>query len=228
MKISVFLPCRAGSERVPKKNTKPFAGIEGGLLRIKLNQLIACQSIDTIMLSTNDEEVIQIAEALSNDKIVIDRRPEHLATSSTSTDDLVKYVPQIIKEGAVLWTHVTSPFINEKIYAEAIGQYKEFSDRKEGYDSLMSVTPLKTFLWNKKGAVNYDRAKEKWPRTQTIDPLYEINSGIFLTDIEVYKNLQDRIGSNPYLFETNDIDSFDIDWEEDFFIAEAIYKKLHS
>lgn len=227
MKISVFLPCRAGSERVPHKNTRTFAGIEGGLLKIKLQQLIACNAIDTIVLSTNDEEVIQLAETISSDKIKIDRRPEHLATSSTSTDDLVKYVPSIISEGAVLWTHVTSPFIDGKIYEEAINTYKEVLSKGEN-DSLMSVTALRTFIWNKEGAVNYDRNKEKWPRTQTIEPLYEINSGIFLADIDIYKNLQDRIGKKPFLFENNDIDSFDIDWEEDFFIAEAIYKKLSS
>ncbi len=227
MKISVFLPCRAGSERVPHKNTRAFAGIEGGLLKIKLQQLIACNAIDTIVLSTNDEEVIQLAQAVSSDKIKIDRRPEHLATSSTSTDDLVKYVPTIITEGAVLWTHVTSPFIDGKIYEEAINAYKDALTKGKN-DSLMSVTALRTFIWNKEGAVNYDRNKEKWPRTQTIEPLYEINSGIFLADIDVYKNLQDRIGKKPFLFENNDIDSFDIDWEEDFFIAEAIYKKLYS
>lgn len=227
MKISVFLPCRAGSERVPHKNTRTFAGIEGGLLKIKLQQLITCNAIDTIVLSTNDEEVIQLAETISSDKIKIDRRPEHLATSSTSTDDLVKYVPSIISEGAVLWTHVTSPFIDGKIYEEAINTYKEVLSKGEN-DSLMSVTALRTFIWNKEGAVNYDRNKEKWPRTQTIEPLYEINSGIFLADIDIYKNLQDRIGQKPFLFENNDIDSFDIDWEEDFFIAEAIYNKLRS
>lgn len=226
MKISVFLPCRAGSERVPHKNTRTFAGIEGGLLNIKLKQLIACDAIDTIVLSTNDQEVIQLAEALKSNKIKIDRRPEHLATSNTSTDDLVKYVPTIIHEGAVLWTHVTSPFIDANIYKEAIAIYKDKLAKGE-HDSLMSVTALRTFIWNKQGAVNYDRNQEKWPRTQTIEPLYEINSGIFLADISIYLNLEDRIGQKPFLFENNDIDSFDIDWEEDFFIAEAIYKQIN-
>jgi CMP-N-acetylneuraminic acid synthetase len=35
--FTIFLPCRSGSERVPEKNTKPFAEVEGGLLTIKLN-----------------------------------------------------------------------------------------------------------------------------------------------------------------------------------------------
>ena len=38
--ITAFIPCRAGSERIAKKNTKLFAGKEGGLLAIKLEQLL--------------------------------------------------------------------------------------------------------------------------------------------------------------------------------------------
>lgn len=225
MKISAFLPCRAGSERVPQKNTRSFAGIEGGLLKIKLHQLIACQAIDTVVLSTNDVEVINIAKAINNDKIIIDKRPESLASSNTSTDDLVKYVPTLITEGAVLWTHVTSPFVDEKIYTKAIATYKEKLINKTN-DSLMSVTPLRTFIWNKDNPVNYDRKVEKWPRTQTIEPLYEVDSGIFLADINIYRNEEDRVGQTPFLFENNEIESFDIDWEDDFFIAEAIYNKI--
>ena len=46
--VNVFLPMRAGSERVPNKNTKTFSGIQGGLCKIKLEQLINCNLIDTI------------------------------------------------------------------------------------------------------------------------------------------------------------------------------------
>lgn len=225
MKITAFLPCRAGSERVPHKNTRTFAGIEGGLVRLKLQQLIDSPSINSIVLSTNDSEIFKIAESFNSQKIVLDKRPEHLATSSTSTDDLVKYVPTIIKEGHVLWTHVTSPFLTEETYEIAISKYKEELEAGS-YDSLMSVSPLKTFIWNKQGAVNYDRQKEKWPRTQTIEPLYEINSGIFINSVKLYNQLNDRIGNKPYLFENDGISSFDIDWEDDFFIAEAIFSKL--
>ena len=37
-KIAFFLPTRKGSERVVNKNTRTFAGVEGGILKIKLQQ----------------------------------------------------------------------------------------------------------------------------------------------------------------------------------------------
>ena len=223
--ITVFLPCRAGSERVPLKNTKTFAGVEGGLVNIKLRELLKIKSVDTIVLSTNDEKVIEIARAFKSDKIIIDVRPEHLATSATSTDELINYIPEIIADEHVLWTHVTSPFLSHEIYDEAIKMY--FNSLKEGYDSLMSVNKLQTFLWDEKGSINYDRKQEKWPRTQTLPRLYEINSGIFINSMGGYKKLSDRIGNKPFLFETHGYASFDIDWPEDFELGELIYKSLN-
>ncbi|MFB9051985.1 cytidylyltransferase domain-containing protein [Formosa undariae] len=223
--ITAFLPCRAGSERVPGKNTKMFSGIKGGLLEVKLNQLLQARLIDRIVVSTNDQEVIDIAKSIDKN-IIIDRRPEHLATSATSTDELINYVPSIIKEGHVLWTHVTSPFLTNKVYDQAISTYlKEIETSK--YDSLMSVNKIQSFLWNKEGSINYDREVEKWPRTQTISELFEINSGIFLNAVENYNIYGDRIGKKPFMFESEGYASFDIDWPQDFKLGEMIYKTLN-
>lgn len=224
--ITAFLPCRSGSERVPLKNTKEFGGVKGGLLKIKLNQLLEAKLIDKIVLSTNDPLVIEIAELISS-QIIIDNRPEHLALSSTSTDDLIRYVPSIIDKGHVLWTHTTSPFLTSVIYDKAIEIYKQ--NLKHGScDSLMTVTRLKAFLWDKMGSVNYDRESEKWPRTQTLKELFEINSGIFINSVYNYIQFEDRIGKNPFMFDTKGYTSFDIDWPEDFELAEMIYRKLNN
>ncbi|WP_299108173.1 acylneuraminate cytidylyltransferase family protein [uncultured Winogradskyella sp.] len=223
--ITVFLPCRAGSERVPNKNTKPFAEVEGGLLFLKIKELLKAKLVDTIVVSTNDNEVKKIVERFG-DKIIVDNRPEHLASSSTSTDDLIKYVPKIIKSGHVLWTHVTSPFLKAEHYDLAIKTYLKNLE-EDTFDSLMSVNNLQTFLWDKNGSINYDRNKEKWPRTQTLPKLYEINSGIFINSVSKYIETLDRIGNKPFLYETKGYASFDIDWPDDFDMAELIYKHLN-
>lgn len=220
----VFLPCRKGSQRVPNKNTRPFAGIEGGLLRIKLEQLLACKKIDKIYLSSDDEVVLNIGREMHDDRIVIDKRPDYLCQSSTSTDDVIKYVPELIKEDAtIIWTHVTSPFLNAETYDDMIETYYK---NEPDYDSLMSVNELRTFIWNKDGAINYDREVEKWPRTQTLEPWYEINSGVFIADRSVYTELQDRVGKHVFPYPTTKMESFDIDWPEDFEMAEQLFKNI--
>ena len=88
----------------------------------------------------------------------------------------------------------------------------------------MSVSRLQTFIWDESGAVNYNRSREKWPRTQTLPVWYEVNSAIFLAPIAIYKNRKDRIGDNPILYELKHMASVDIDWEEDFVLAEKLWK----
>lgn len=224
--ITAFLPCRLGSQRVPDKNTKDFAGVEGGLTSIKLKQLLDSKKIDVIVLSTNDTLVMEIAKRVSKE-IIIDERPNELALSSTSTDELIEYIPKIIKEGHVLWTHTTSPFLTPEFYDSSIETYIDKVLKDDIHDSLMTVNKIHSFLWNKKGSFNYDRQKEKWPRTQTLEELFEINSGVFLNSIQNYRKFKDRIGMNPFLLYTKKVESFDIDWPEDFDLAEMIYEKLN-
>jgi CMP-N-acetylneuraminic acid synthetase len=226
LSIVAFLPCRRGSQRIKQKNTKSFAGIQGGLTKIKLKQLLGALEISEIVVSTDDAQVMEICHDLEKayDKpIRLIERPGHLATSMTSTDELISYIPEIIPEGTILWTHVTSPFIEAHIYDQAIKTFhKEIASGF--YDSLMSVTKIQKFLWNKDGPINYDKAQEKWPRTQTLSPLYEVNSGFFIASVETYIKKQDRIGQNVYLFELTASQAIDIDWEEDFDIAEAYWQ----
>ncbi len=223
--VNVFLPMRAGSERVPKKNTKTFAGMEGGLCKIKLEQLLACELIKRVYVSTNDPDVMQISNGFNSKKIKVISRPDELASSMASTDDLIKYVPEIMPDGHILWTHVTSPFIGPDVYYQIIDTYLQ---NLKSFDSLMTVTKVQKFIWNDRAPVNYDRSVEKWPRTQTIDPLWEVNSGVFIASKEIYESKLDRIGDKPYLFKLSDEIAFDIDWLPDFRMAEAMYRHMHS
>ena len=83
--INVFLPMRAGSQRVLKKNTRPFANISGGLCKIKVRQLLNCKKVNDIYVSTDDPTVIQVCNELGNNRIKTILRSSHLASSSAST-----------------------------------------------------------------------------------------------------------------------------------------------
>jgi CMP-N-acetylneuraminic acid synthetase len=118
---------------------------------------------------------------------------------------------------------VTSPFITEKHYDQVIQTY--FDQLEKGYDSLMTTTAIHSFLWQDEQPVNYDRSIEKWPRTQNLKAVHEVNSGAFLAPCTVYRDLKDRIGRRPYLYEMDKLTSYDIDWPEDFAIAECLAQK---
>lgn len=221
MRISVFLPCRAGSERVQDKNVRPFAGMEGGLVKLKLSQLSKVHQIHKIYLSTNDSQVISVAQSMGINNLIIHRREESLATNQTSTDSLVGHANSLIKEEHILWTHVTSPFFDEISLSRVINKY--FEARRSGYDSLMTAKKIHGFLWQDGKPFNYDRSFEKWPRTQTIKPVYEVDSAAFIAPKSTYEELSDRIGSCPYIYESTELESFDIDWPSQFALAERLF-----
>jgi len=220
--VSCFLPCRKGSERVPRKNIKPFSNFEHGLLEVKLGQLCRAKCIDRIYLSTNDDEIIKYAESLSEPKIIIHKRSEELSSSLTSTDSLVKHALDLVPSGHIIWTHVTSPFVTAEIYDAVITAY--FDKLKVGYDSLMTTTGIQGFIWDGSSPINYDRKIEKWPRTQTLKLLHEVNSAAFIASRDVYEEYEDRIGESPYLYLLDKISALDVDWPEDFELAEFVAK----
>ena len=122
-KFIAFLPCRKGSERIRNKNTRPFAGVEGGLTAIKLEQLGQVESLEEIIVSTNDPEVMLLAEEARKSTripIMIEHRAEELCSRETTTDALIEHVPTLLDKyehsDVVLWTHVTSPFYGPALY----------------------------------------------------------------------------------------------------------------
>ena len=225
-KIAFFLLTRKGSERVKNKNTRPFAGIDGGLVENKLQQLLATKFIDEIIFSSNDETCMEMASKYSNDsRLRIILRPEELCLSNTNLQDLICYVPTITNADHILWGHVTTPLAGAEQYDAGIKLYLE--KLHEGYDSLVGVTELRNFLLNKEGKLINNTTPIPWPRTQDLEPLYEINHTMFLAKREVYVEQKNRIGEKPLLYVMDELHSFDIDWPDDFVIAEMMYKNLY-
>ena len=143
-----------------------------------------------------------------------------------SSYDDVKIVNEMLKLGCkgYITKNNAGEHIIEAIKAVAKGE-QYFSD--DDYDSLMTVNKIQTFLWDREKPINYDRSIEKWPRTQVLPELFEINSGFFINSRENYLNLEDRIGRKPYLYVTEGYESVDVDWPEDFQLAAMIYKQKH-
>jgi len=122
-----------------------------------------------------------------------------------------------------LQTHVTNPLLKKETIDKAIN---EFLDNLDKYDSLFSVKKLQTRLYDKNGKdMNHDR-KILIP-TQDLDPIYEENSCIYIFSKKSMVENQARIADKAMMYVMNDIESQDIDWEEDFVITEVLMKKFY-
>lgn len=218
--ITVFLPMRKGSIRVPGKNIMKFGKYNLGLTELKLNQLIALRNIENIVISTDCPEIVKYATSLRSEKINFFPRPIELF-GNIDTDDLVNYVVNNLDFKHLLWTHVTSPFFTTNSYEKFISKYFEVI-KSSDHDSLVSVDRLQTFIFDQFGKPIFDRITKRWPRTQTLDPLFAINSAAFLASKEVCLKFNDRLGSNPYFYESTYLESVDVDTKEQFEFASLI------
>jgi len=230
---TLFVPCRRGSQRVPDKNTRPFAGHPGGLLGVKLDQLEATRGLDTIVVDSNDPLVLERARARQRTwgrgagaaALEVHERPDHLGRSDTTTDDLIAYALATVGGDELVWTHVTSPFCGAASYERMLGAWRDTP--RDRYDSFMAVHPIKSFVWSAEGPLNHTRGGPdgglRWPRTQDVTPVYDVCSALFVVPLPVGRALGDRIGRAPRLFELDRLEALDIDWDEDFRVAEALW-----
>ena len=225
MKLSIVLPIREGSQRVKNKNIRPFSKEGKSLTELKITELLKLKNVDEIVITSNYNEAIKQIKAIAkkDPRVKIDIRPEHLCKSTTIVKELIEYMPTITKGEHILWLHVTSPFVKALDYQQAIDDY--FKALKNGYDSIMSVTEIKQFLWSDrdKKIINAPESNNIWVQTQDLEPLYEINHAFYINSRENYLKTSNRIGKNPYLSILKGSKTIDIDWEDDFELARKIF-----
>ena len=85
--MNAFIMVRKGSQRIPNKNIKPFC--DTNLLKLKIENLKKCISINNILVSSNCEDSLAIADELG---CLLDSRPEEHCSSGSKPRDLYKYM----------------------------------------------------------------------------------------------------------------------------------------
>ena len=117
-------------------------------------------------------------------------------------------------------SHCTSPFVTKEHFEICIQNVKDGE-----YDSAFTAGKIQKLLWNANNTpVNFD--PERIPRTQDLEPLYDEISAAYVFTKEVFEKYKRRIGIRPYITEVSGIECIDIDYPEDFVIANAVYKEI--
>jgi N-acylneuraminate cytidylyltransferase len=214
-KIKALLFMKGHSERVPKKNIKPFCGRP--LLHWILETLTLCRYIDEIVLNTDDLEIARLAK--EHFEVTIHMRPDYLLTiTSNEASQIMAYDLSITEGEHFLQTHSTNPLLKPETVDLAVEKY---FDNLEKHDSLFSVTPLqKRFYWQNGQAINHDPLH--MIKTQELPFIYEENSCLYIFSRRIFKKTGSRLGQNPLMFPIDPYESVDIDEPIDFAIAEAL------
>ena len=215
--MKIFIPIKEKSQRVPSKNFRLFNGVplyKHTLYKLKDFEVWVDTDSDLIL------EEIKKDEKLSHVRGY--KRTNRLRGHRVSVCDLISHF--ICKmdledyEEIICQLHVTSPFLAVETIKDA---YKKFD---EGYDSVVSCTAIQTRLWRKEsyGMCPVNHNPLKLEQTQDLPKYYEENSLLYFFKSDLMFNTNNRIGTNPYFYETEFPENLDIDTEDDW----ALVKKM--
>ena len=104
MSIAGIIPARAGSKRVPGKNTKELDGKPLIMWTIEAAQ--KCFSLSQIIVSSDDDKVRTLIKGHAR----WHRRPKHLATDDALTIDVLHDILKVFHTNSFCLLQPTSPF----------------------------------------------------------------------------------------------------------------------
>ncbi len=220
--IVALLPMKGISERVPNKNLKIFN--ERPLYQYVMETLLKSKYIDEVVVNT-DCKFLK-SDILSNYKervIVIDRN-EEVCGNYVSMNKVLEQDINTINSRIYIQTHSTNPLLKVETIDSALEKMISILESDSENDSVFSVSKVQKRFYNENATpMNHD---PKMLVTQHLAPIYEENSCFYVFTKKSYFNNESRIGTNPFMYEIDKIESTDIDEPEDFIIAEALYKLL--
>lgn len=214
MKVVGMIPVKLNNERVPGKNLKRFSD---GTPLIKFIQkaLIGAKYVDEIYVYCSNNEVCDYLE----DGVKYLSRPEFLDTSAANCNDIIREFIKEVKADIYVVSHVTGPFTRSESIDECIKQVQSGK-----YDSAFLAKRMQEFLWSNGTAMNFNI--QHFPRTQDLTPIYSEAPGAYVFNKETFEKYDRRVGIKPYIHEISEVESRDIDYPEDFEIANAIYMSM--
>ncbi len=217
MKVVAFLPAKGTSSRIENKNFKLLDGKP--LFLHTLEKLVACDFIDEVYLDSESEEIFSLAE---NVKCNFLKRDVSLATNMTDGHSLFYNEAKQVEADIYIQILGTSPFIKKETIQKGI----EILQKNSEYDSVILVKKEKLYTWNEQTA-NYNL--EHIPNSVDLPDTIIETMGLYITRKNVALEMKKRIGKNPYLLEASTIEAVDVNYPDEFelanFIAAGIREK---
>lgn len=218
MKIYAMVPCRLGSQRVPKKNLRLLGGKT-------LSHWVAAtckkaQVFDEIYINSESEIFNNIAREAG---VKFYKRNPSLASNNATNDDFALDFMNSFEFDVLVQVNPTSPFTS-------VDDLRQFVDyfRKHELQTLHAVKEERIEgLFNGR-PLNFDPRKQM-PPSQLLVPVQVFCSSIMAWDVKQFRKNMRNLRCAVYggegkigYFPLKGFSTLDIDNEEDFLLAEAI------
>jgi len=225
-KVLAIIPARAGSKGVEGKNYQPINGQP--LVEWSIQAALKSEYIDMVIVTSNCSTVRQVCEAYTKQfgsKIGYLHRPHNLCEDDSSTEDaishaLVKLAKKDLIMDYIVLLQPTSPIRTNRLIDNCLEQI--YSRQK---DTLVTVDKHTPFFWNyteEESTPTYE--PEQRPMRQDLnssDFFWHENGNVYITETKSFVENKCRIGNNVTLYETDRLQSMQIDTPWDFKFMQA-------
>lgn len=221
--LTVIIPVRGGSKGIPRKNLYKFG--KDTLLERTIKIAILCDFVDKVIVSTEDQEMYDIAKNYSvSSKKLRDRK---LATDQAKTIDVVisELEENKINNGFVLLLQVTSA---TRTLQDLNNFCKKFNN-SENFDSAVSLVHFDSPHPDKiqtiqDGKVKSYLGKESMIARQSLPKVYALNGAFYVSHVKNILDKKSFFSENTLPFVMDYSKSFNLDNYSDLFTLEALIK----
>lgn len=214
MKVVAFLPAKGTSERIPSKNRKLLNGKP--LFFYTLKKLCECDFIDEVYLDSESDEILNYASYLSYIPL---KRDVALATNQTDGHQMFYNEVKQVEADIYIQILGTSPFIKKDTIRKGIDILKEHPE----YDSVVLMKVDKEYIWEH-GQPAYGRSRI--PNSNTLPDTVIESMGLYMVRRDTALVNKMRYGNHVYLLTGDAIETIDVNYEDEFELADTIMKGL--
>jgi CMP-N,N'-diacetyllegionaminic acid synthase len=219
--VVAIIPARGGSKGIPRKNLINICGKP--LLAWSITQALNATEIDSVWVTSEDEEILEVAEFYGARPI---NRPQDISGDTASSESAWQHAIGVIEGCGVT--------IDLVVAMQATSPIREPLDldkgvrllRDQNYDSLLSVTEVEDFFtWRiicdgSAESVNYDYRNRK--RRQQIESSYLETGSFYVFRPDLLRVRGNRLGGRIGLFPMERYKMFQIDNADDVKLCAAI------
>ncbi len=222
LQVVAIIPARGGSKGLPRKNIKLLAGKP--LIAYTIEAAKQCALIDRVIVSTDDQEIAQIARNYGAEIPFI--RPAELAQDDTTTEAVLKHGVEWLekneqyKADVVVFLQLTDIFRSRYMLQETV--QKILSD--PNLDSVFVVTKTHKNYWRRVDGKMVRLAPDlQYGPRQKREPLYREDTGLACATRSEFIKQGRRLGNNVEVVINNEeLPFIDIHDELDLWLSEKL------
>lgn len=219
--IAIIVQARLGSQRVPGKMLKPFAGTT--LVNILLDKLRHSDLInpDQVYLSLYEEELKDVAVRYPFN--IFNRSEKSAKSEGEPMTEIYEWWNKLDRKYVVL-VSACNPLLKIETIEKFIKEFLE-SDREGAF----AVFEKKTYYWDKNGMPITDWKGSTIMNTKFVEPIYEAAHCLYASRTDIIGQgywMDTNSPPQPELVVMEELEAFDIDYQWQFEIAEKLYESL--